>query len=425
MATPAGFIPDAPAGFVPDAAPAGRPATAPATAPVSREDLVTRALRSGAPPYIGAPMAVLLTPGGAQAAKETARTTLPIAAGMLTGGASIPLQAAVQLGTEGAMQATGLAEKSPGQLIASGALPFGMAGIGRALRGLSRTATRLIPSVFTGKQQEAQKGAEVVAKGLEGSGNTGALFKGARAQAAEPIPAPQLRAMIDDLEITLPPSPTSSGLKAAREILENAKESLKGDTIPLGDLMRLRLDSGRSIGKAPEVAALNKAVLGDLEQAGAVGGPGAQLAQQALISARKDRGAEMLREMVANASRGRSALTGEQPLLSMSQLSRDVEKNREKLTQLLGPDGMAKIEEFVVRNRALPPTHAYTAANGLVSYVGFAGGGLPAMASWELLKNAYAVGKNPAELNRALIILGEGMRAGIAGTARQAVESRR
>jgi hypothetical protein len=402
------------------------PPAVPPTPPVSREDLVTRALRSGAPGYIGAPAAVFLTPGGAQAAKETARVTLPIAAGAATGGLSLPLQALAQMATTGGMQAAGLEEKNPANVVASGALPFGMAGLGRVVRGLGRTATRMLPGRFLGAQQATQAGAEEVAKGLEPQANVGALFKGAKAVAAEAVPTPKLQAMLDDLDIDVGKNPTSPGLKAARELMDTARGYVKDGEASLGDLMKLRIDTGQSAAKSPQVAALNKAILGDLEQAGAVGGPGAQLAQQALVAARSARGAEMLREMIAKSSKGRSALTGEQPLLNMSHLSREVEQNKDKLIQMVGPQGVAKIEEFLANNRALPPTHAYTAANGLVSYLGFTGGGIPAMASWELLKNAYAVGKNPMEMNRAMIMLGEGARAyGAGGLAKDAVEAKK
>lgn len=368
----------------------------------------------------------------ASRANTYANIPIPMLTAALTGGASVPANALTQMATTQAMQGGGLEPKSPASVVASGAMPFLGAGLGRLARGAGRAVTRLLPGRFTGAQQAAQEGGQAMAEGLAPKDLAGGLFKGARAMGAESVKADQLTGMLDDLDDHIPKNPTSAGLKTAREFIDTARQSIQGDTIPLGDLMRLRLDVGRSIGKAPEVAAIYKGILGDLEQAGAGGGPGATLALNALQSARQERGSALMKDLIEKASRGRSALTGEMPLLNISTLSREVEKNKEDLLKYVGPQGLAQVEEFLVKNRALPPVHAYTAANSLIGVLGGIGGvvgfgpmGALGVGANELIKDAFAVGKNPAELNRFLIMLGAGTKAGIGGAAEAAVKSKR
>ena len=372
------------------------------------------------------------TPAQAASRANTyANIPIPLATGLVTGGASVPAQALAQMATTAAMQDGGLEPKSAGSVALSGALPFVGSGLGRLARGVGRMATRLLPGRFAGAQQTAQDAGQGVVESLKPAEVTGDLFKGARAAGTEKVSAANLRAMLDDLDQSIPAAPASGGLKAARELIENARGAIQGDAIPLGELMKLRLDVGRSIAKAPEVGAIYKAILGDLEQAGG-SGPGAKLALSALEAARKERGSALMKDLIEKASRGRSALTGEMPLLNISQLSREVQKHQEELAKFVGPQGVAQIEEFLVKNRALPPVHAYTAANSLVNVLGGIGGvigfgpmGVLGLGVNELVKDAFAVGKNPAELNRFMIMLGAGLHHGAAGLSRDAAAAKR
>jgi hypothetical protein len=346
--------------------------------------------------------------------------------GALTAGAGLVPAALSQMGATAAMQEGGIEPRRPlgpidVNVAAAGASPFIGAGLGRLARGLGRGITRMVPSQFTAAQRAAQSEAGELVEELKPKVGAGGLFTQARSAGEQQVPAGQLTTMLDDLDRSIPATPTSGGLKTAREFIDAARGSIKEGNISLCDLLRLRLDVGRSIGKGPEVAALYKAVLGDLNAAGMAQGAGAKLAVDALEAARKERGAALMADIVEKATKGRSALTGELPLLSMSTLGREVQNAKPELLKFVGPEGVAQIEDFLVRNRALPPTHAYTAWNGLVS--GVLGGALgPAtgggsVLGWELLKDAYAVGPNPAELNQFLITLG----AGLPGLARQAV----
>ena len=377
-----------------------------------------------------------IKPPATAASRANTYANIPIsmAAGALTGGAGLVPASLAQMATTKAMQEGGLEATHPlgpidVNVALSGASPFIAAGIGRGVRGLGRAATRMIPSRFTEAQQAAQTELGELAEGLKPKVESGSLFTQARSFAdAQRVPAGGLRTMLNDLDTTIPAEPTSGALKTAREFVNAARKQIaeNGD-ISLGDLMRLRLDLGRSSGAGPEVAALYKAVLGDLERAGVAQGAGARLAVQALDSARKERGAALLQEITDKATKGRSALTGELPLLSMSQLGKEVQNNKAELVKMLGQDGFAQIEQFLVRNRALPPTHAYTVWNGIASGVvgglGIGGGaatggaGVAGLLGWELLKDAYAVGRNPVELQKFLVTLG----AGLPGVARQAV----
>jgi len=368
----------------------------------------------------------------ASRANTYANIPIPMAVGALTGGASLPANALTQMATTAAMQEGGLEPKSPGQVVASGALPFGLAGIGRLVRGMGRGLTRAMPGRFRAAQDEAQEAAGKVTEGLKPAAATGELFKGARAAGPERIPATQLTAMLDDLDATIPATPTSGGLKTAREFMDTARASIQGDSIPLGELLRLRLDLGQSIGKGPQVAAIYKAVLGDLSQAGATGGPGADLAMRALEAARKERGSALMGELVEKASRGRSALTGDLPLLNVSQLSKEVQTHQDEILKLVGPKGMEQIEQFLVKYRSLPPVHAYTAWNSLMAGMGaglglggFGAAGLAGVAAHELVKDAFAVGRNPQALNQFLIMMGEGTRAGLGPIAEAAVSRKK
>lgn len=369
----------------------------------------------------------------ARRAATYANIPIPMAVAALTGGASLPAQSIIQMGTTAAMQEGGLEPKSTGQVVASGAMPFLAAGLGRLARGVGRGITRLIPSRFAAAQRGAQEAGEQVAQKMEPEIVTGEAFKGVRAAGAERIPATRLQAMLDDLEASIPKNPTSPGLKTARELMDQARESISGGQVDLGDLMRLRLDAGRSLKRAPEVAALYKGILGDLEQAGAAGGPGATLAMKALEAGRREHGTQLFRDLIEKASTRRSNLTGDLPLLDMAQLAKGVQHNKDQLIKQLGPDGVAQIEQFLVRFRALPPVDAYNFANkmalGGFGVAGFFGGGpvgaLGAAGLYELLNNAKAVGRNPAELNRFLIMLGEGTRAGAGGMAQDAMKAKR
>lgn len=365
---------------------------------------------------------------------------IPLAVGALTGGASLPAQAIIQAGTTAAMQEGGLEPKSPAQVALAGASPFLAAGIGRLARAVPRSLTRMIPSRFAGAQEAAQEAGENIARGFEppSSEATGELWKAARQAGAEPIRADKLTAMLSSLEESIPKNPTSAGLKTTRELMDAAREAIRPNgTVDLGELMKLRLDVGRSMAKAPEVGALYRGIIGDLEMAGA-SGAGADLALKALEMSRKAHGAETLRGLIERSSRTTNLAPGEK-LLDIAKLTKLVGENKDELVKQLGHEGVSQIENFLFKYRGLPPAQAYTWANKIAG-MGAAGLGLggatgmavpgviPALAGglgYELINNAIAVGKNPVELNRALIMLGAGARAGMAGTAKEAVESKR
>ena len=366
----------------------------------------------------------------ARLANTYANIPIPVAAGMLTGGMSLPAQALAQATTTAAMQGGGLEPKSLPNVAFSAAAPFAGEAISRLIRGLGRTATRVIPGLFQRAQAKAQGELGKVAGGLA-TEESGPLFKGARAVGDQRVGAGQLTAMLDDLDQSIPKDPISPGLKAAREFMERGRELTQGGEISLGDLMRFRQDLGPMTRQAPQIGAIYKATLGDLE-AGSTAG--SRLAVEALSAARKTHGSALFSDLVEKATEVRSVAGADAPALNVAKLAKGVHANREDLVKFLGPQGVGQIEQFLAQYRSLPPTHAWTAVNKAIATgaggLGFLGGGLPAVAAAglpELLTNMYQVGGNPAFLraSRLAPLLAGARAAGAGGLARDAVESRR
>lgn len=338
----------------------------------------------------------------------------PLLAGVLTGGASLPVQAATQMGTTSLMQNAGMEPKKPiGQtgldtsVLISGALPYAAAGMGRLARGLGRTATRLLPGRFDAAQQAAQGAAGDVVESLRPETAAGNLFKGARAAGAEVIPAGNIQRTIADIGDSIGENPKNPGLQLVKAYADDLAQATANGTVDLKKLMQMRLDLGRSLGKAPELKGLYGAILSDLEGAAAAGGPGANMATSALQAFKADMGANTFARMVESATK--DSVAGGRAL-NIARLRDAVAKHSDELTRLLGPEKLSLITNFVDKYRALPPAMAYTAANILVNGLGgvagaVAGGPLGALGSavgLETLKNAALVGKNPPGLNAAL-----------------------
>lgn len=342
-----------------------------------------------------------------EAAKAGVRTGAPVAAAALTGGMALPAIAGGQLVTEAMMQATGVSDPSRWRLLASALLPFLPAAVVRGARGLGRTATRVAPGLFRRAQEGAQVAAGQVAKSVGPAQEAGALFKSARAAGDEIIPAAKLQAMIDDLDQAIPADPVSPGLKTAREFMDAGRKMIRGGGITLRDLMRFRQDLGPMTRQIPQVQALYKATLSDLEAGGSAG---SRLAVQALESARKTHGASLFTDLVEKATDVRSISGADVPALNVAKLAKAVQTHKDDLLKFLGPRGFGQIEQFLITYRSLPPTHAWTAVNRAIGTIagglGFFGGagapGLAAAAVPELATNIYAVGANPAWVNRTV-----------------------
>src|SRR5690349_19337175 len=339
----------------------------------------------------------------------------PLVAGLLTSGASLPIQAATQMGTTHAMQEGGLEEKRPGPLgtdtsvLLSGALPYATALGGRLVRGLGRTATRLLPSRFDAAQQAAQEGAGQVVASLRPETAASNLFRGARAAGAEAIPASNIQRTVADIAQSIGENPKNPGLQLVKAYADDLAQAAQGGSVDLQKLMQMRLDLGRSLGKAPELGGLYGGILRDLEAAAAAGGPGASQATQALQAFKADLGADKFAQLVESATGG--SVAGGQRALNIASLRKLVAKQSPELARLLGPDKMGMIENYLGQNRALPPATAYTAANRFVNLGAgglagiMSGGWIPAIGTalgTEALTNAALVGRNPAALNATL-----------------------
>jgi hypothetical protein len=366
---------------------------------------------------------------------EGAANALRVASGFTPFPLSIATSAVGEAVAQAAEQGVGAREGfDPVSIGVAGALPPLVAGAARVVRGIGRTVTRTIPSVFQRAQEGARAAGDDVAASLTPETSAAQLFKAARGT-GETVPAGRITAILDDLDQTIPQDPANAGLQQVRAFADKLRAKIQGGAISLDDLLQQRLDLGREIqrrGSAPELRALYghggdgaKGIIGALEEAAEVGGPGAANARAALEAFKSDRGIATWRELVADATTTSTVSGAGVPVLNMAKLGRFVRENEAQLRAQLGDDGMTLVREFQRRFASLPPAQAYTAANTTVSVVlGLAGGaagfvtGLPGLglaaglAGRELVLNAKLVGRNPELLNQVLTGVAQTARAG-------------
>ncbi|HJQ66342.1 MAG TPA: hypothetical protein VJ816_08195, partial [Gemmatimonadales bacterium] len=215
-----------------------------------------------------------------------------------------------------------------------------------------------------------------------------------------------------DLGQSIGPNPKNPGLQLVKAYADDLAEMTSNGSVDLQRLMQLRLDLGRSLGKAPELKAIYSGILSDLEAAAARGGPGATLATGALQGFKQDLGANKFAQMVEAATKDSVAGGRGLNVATLHKALTTIPKNQTEpeLLRLLGPDKYQQALKFTEEYRALPPAMAYTAANFLVNGLtavggAVAGGPLGAilgLGGMEVAKNAAMVGKNPASLNTIL-----------------------
>lgn len=346
----------------------------------------------------------------------------PLAAGALS--------AIGETAAQGFEQEMGTREDfSPTGIGVAGALPLASAGVLRGGRALGRTATRTVPSLFQRAQSTAQEAVETTARQIGSRQPAGALFAEARGAAAERVPGTKIVKMLDELEFGVAKEPATEGLRAARTIIDRLREDVAagGGSLSLQTLNQTRNELGELVARqgarTPEFKALYKSVLGALEDGAQQGGAGAATLKAALTEWKRDFGALRFKELAQQATRTGSVSGADTPMLSVAKLSKLVTDNRKELMGLVGDDGVRVIDAFVTRFRSLPPTHAATAANILVSAglggvgaVTGLGAGSPVLgaaiglAAKEVLQNVWAVGANPAGLNRLMTGLAQATR---------------
>ena len=313
------------------------------------------------------------------------------------------------------------------------AIPAVVAGAGRVIRGVGRTITRVLPSQFRAAHEGALGAAKELGEGLAPEVNAGQMFKAARAAGADTIPANKTAAMLADLEKSIPKTPASPALKTVREFMTNLDDALVtknpynvpagvGTTSPgltLEALMAMRRDLGASIGKAPEIKALYKGLIQDLDVAAKAGGPGASMAKEALGAFKQDLGVSKLAELVEGATSRRAIAGADTQVLNMAKFAKSFSKDAKEYADLLGPEGVQQVGAFIQRFKSLPPEVAWNGWNIMLGTLfgagGLAGGNLPAAAAGfvgqELLRNAIAVGKNPKALNQYMTTLVQAARS--------------
>jgi hypothetical protein len=212
--------------------------------------------------------------------------------------------------------------------------------------------------------------------------------------------------------------------------MENIRGAVKDGAVSLDELMRQRLDLGRLIarrGSAPELKAIYghggggaKGIIGALEEAAESGSAGASVAREALTVFKRDLGVATWKEMVEQATKRTSISGVETPALNVAKLGNLVAKNADSLTAQLGEDGMALVRGFLTKSRTLPPTHSANFASGVLALMAGAGAGITtgslpvgvgAVLAPEIVRNVFAVGRNPAMVNQVMTGIAQATRA--------------
>jgi len=394
----------------------GEEKPAPAWAEPSPQDLITQGIvRSG----FGTTTALSPEQRVAHAARAarilpSMAAANPLLSGALSAGGETVAQAAeLGVGTREGFD--------PLQVGAAGALPPVMAGIGRTARAVGRTATRLSPTLFRAAHEKALESVEGVAQALRSPEAAEGLFAAARAQGTSLVRGTNLRRVIGELDFKVPAEPASGGLQTVRGHIRNVQVLLGGgDDITLKGMNQLRNDLREALLSGPAAQregarAIYGALLSDLEAASAAGGQGATLLKGALTAFKRDLGATKFQQLADESIR--EASLGKFQALNIGRLSQKIRANRAELAKLVGDDGMRLVDKTVERLRSLPPETAYTVWNmalGAASGGVFGGGRVRGLAFAfvpELVKNGFAVGKNPAMLNRTLTGLAQAGRA--------------
>ena len=355
----------------------------------------------------------------------------PLLSGALSAGGETVAQAA-EMGV-GAREGF-----DPLQVGAAGVLPSVMAGVGRTARAIGRTATRLSPTLFRGAHEKALESIEGVAQALRSPEAAEGLFAAARGQGTAIVRGTNLRRVIGELDFKVPAEPASGALQTVRGHIRNVQVLLGGgDEMTLKGMNQLRNDLRQTLmsGPAPQregARAIYGALLSDLEAAAATAGrvpatfgqipasmggaQGANLLKGALTAFKRDLGATKFQQFAEESIR--EASLGKTPALNIGRLSSKIRANHEELLKLVGDDGMRLVDKTVERLRGLPPETAYTVWNSMLAAasggLGLGAGGVGGLVFAfvpELVKNGFAVGKNPATLNRTLTGLTQAARA--------------
>jgi hypothetical protein len=305
---------------------------------------------------------------------------------------------------------------SPGHVALGAAIPIGAATAARAVRGIGRTLTRTVPSLFERAQAGAQQAGAEMVESLRPTVNVGQLAQGVEAASGDRIPMAQTAKVMQS--VRLPPTPYPQQ-QAAAATMENLKALVKpGGDMALGDVETIRRGLGPIAGRtnAPrEAKALYSALVRDLEGAGQGGSAGAAMARDMATAFKQEQGAARLAELIDQASPIRMVSGAETRPLNIGAFSRLIERNRDTLERNLGPAALTVVDAFIERFRGLPPTVAWAGLNrlltGLVSAAGGAGGafiggpggaalGLSAGPALEFATNMALVGRNPALVNQ-------------------------
>jgi hypothetical protein len=320
-------------------------------------------------------------------------------------------------------------EGSPEDLTQVGiaaAVPPAAAAVTRFGRGLGRTATRMLPSLFEKAQgKAAQAGAEMV-ESLRPGVDAAQLARGAEAAGEDILSLPATKSVIRNIRIPL--DPANKAAEPVVKTIGNLKEAMgKGSDVFLADLEAIRKDIGPLVGRGsaePRLKALYGAIIQDLEKAATSGSPGAAMARDAATAFKQELGASRVGELLEKASPIRTISGAETPALNIGSFAKSIRDNRESLTRHIGPDAMRFIDRFIHDFRSLPPDVAFNGWNralltlggsvtgaGTGAVLGGVPGAILGALTPEVLTNMAKAGANPAALNQYMTTLVQAARA--------------
>jgi hypothetical protein len=328
-------------------------------------------------------------------------------------------------------QATGERERvDPLAVGIATAVPAAVAGAGRLVRGVGRTLTRTIPSLFERAQgKAAQTGAQMV-EDLRPNVSASQLAQGAEAAGQDIIALPTTRNVLRNIK--LPPDPANPKAEAVAKTVSNLRDAMgkQGQDVFLADLEAIRKDIGPLVGREgaePRLRALYASIIRDLEKAAESGSPGAAMAREAATAFKQEMGASRVADLLTQASPTRVISGANVPALNIGTFGKLIRepRTRESLAKNLGPEALKVLDRFVYEFRALPPDVAFNGWNRMVLTLGGAGGGMAVGGAVgnvpgailgaltpEILTNMALVGKNPQQLQQLMTAVVEAARAG-------------
>ena len=250
------------------------------------------------------------------------------------------------------------------------------ARLGGITWGAAKTGVSRLTGGTRRAQEAAQAGGEELVQSLRPAQEAGTYASVAEQHAGELVPTPATSKFIESQARGVR-QPVDPGASHVKQTIENIKDRLlpgrvgqPGGQVTLQDIEAVRKDMGglfRSSPKdvSPDFEHLYGSIVTDLESAGAAGGAGAQAARDMATSFKQTRGADLVERAYKSATTQRDVGGEAVNQLNVGRFGQLIDKQRERLTQLLGDDAMKSIDAFVTKYRGLSPIQAYSMMNSI------------------------------------------------------------